>query len=145
MLHIIKDINDQFWSHLTEDPVRPHIAVEQRIGSNRDIFASVDQDQVTAITCVSYQHTVPMDESELFDQLDNATVVIFYTIWSYAAGAGRQLIFDAVQHIQQHHPEIKRFVTLSPKTEMARKFHLKNGAVVHRENVSSVNYEYLNV
>jgi hypothetical protein len=33
-------------------------------------------------------------------------------------------------------------VTLSPKTEMARKFHLKNGAEVFRENPDTVNYLY---
>jgi hypothetical protein len=33
-------------------------------------------------------------------------------------------------------------VTLSPKTEMARRFHLKNGAGVYRENSTTVNYIY---
>jgi hypothetical protein len=33
-------------------------------------------------------------------------------------------------------------VTLSPKTDMARKFHLKNGAKIFRENEETVNYEY---
>jgi hypothetical protein len=40
---------------------------------------------------------------------------------------------------------IKRFVTLSPKTEMAKRFHLKNGAIVFRENEETVNYEYIRV
>jgi hypothetical protein len=33
-------------------------------------------------------------------------------------------------------------VTLSPKTEMARRFHLKNGAIIFRENIETINYEY---
>jgi hypothetical protein len=33
-------------------------------------------------------------------------------------------------------------VTLSPKTDMARRFHLKNGAAVYRENLETVNYLY---
>jgi hypothetical protein len=33
-------------------------------------------------------------------------------------------------------------VTLSPKTEMARRFHHKNGATTYRENADSVNYQY---
>jgi hypothetical protein len=33
-------------------------------------------------------------------------------------------------------------VTLSPKTEMARKFHTSNGAKTLKENDETVNYEY---
>jgi len=50
-----------------------------------------------------------------------------------------------VRQIKQTFPTITRFVTLSPKTEMARRFHLKNGAVVFRENEETVNYEYISV
>jgi hypothetical protein len=67
---------------------------------------------------------------------------VFYTIWSYAAGAGRELIEQARTEIEQTHPEVKTYVTLSPKTEMARRFHLKNGAEVYRENADSINYLY---
>jgi len=52
------------------------------------------------------------------------------------------LLMAIVNQIRQEYPKITRFVTLSPKTEMARKFHLKNGAFVMRENESSINYEY---
>jgi hypothetical protein len=74
---------------------------------------------------------------------DDPKVAIFYTIWSYKAGAGRQLIFDAVKYIKENRKDINRFITLSPKTEMARRFHIKNGAVVFRDNMETVNYEYL--
>ena len=63
-------------------------------------------------------------------------------LWSYAAGAGRRLIEEAQEKIRQEHPEVDTYVTLSPKTEMARKFHLKNGAEVFRENPDTVNYLY---
>ena len=143
MLHLIKDIADSFFSFLTDDPVRPNIPTVERVGSNKDIFVSRENDEVTAITCVSYQETVPTKESELFEVCDTATVAIFYTIWSYKPGAGRQLILDSVQYIKENKKEIVRFVTLSPKTEMARRFHLKNGAVVFRDNEETINYEYL--
>ena len=145
MLHTIKDTDDEFLNFINDDPVRGHIPVISRLGHGRDVFASVKDNQVTAVTCVSYQNSIPRNESGLFESADQPGVVVFYTIWSYAAGAGRQLIFDAVKHIQQHQPSVKRFVTLSPQTEMARRFHLKNGAVVFRENVDSVNYEYINL
>ena len=71
------------------------------------------------------------------------TTAVFYTIWSYAPGAGRNLIFEAVDYIKTTYPSIRRFVTLSPKTEMAKRFHIKNGAITFRENQETVNYEYL--
>jgi len=144
MLHLIKTITDTFIDFLQQDPVRPHIPNSVRVGENRDIFVARKEDQtVKAITCVSYQRTVPTGESELFEQCDNPEVVVFYTIWSYEPGAGRALIFEARDWIQQNRPEIKRFVTLSPPTEMARRFHIKNGAQVYRQNPDTVNYEYL--
>jgi hypothetical protein len=127
---------------LNQDPVRPHIPHTQRLGDSKDIFVlRDDENKAKAITCVSYQQSIPTSESELF--LDGqADTAVFYTIWSYVPGAGRALIFDAVKHIKETKPEIKRFVTLSPKTEMAKKFHHKNGAITFRENHESVNYEY---
>lgn len=141
MLHLIRDYADRFWSFLLEDPVRPQIPTEQRVGTNRDIFVLHDQDRVDAITCVSYQSQVPEREAELF-QPGDATIAVFYTIWSYRAGAGRELILNSVDRIRQDHPSIKRFVTLSPKTDMARRFHLRNGAIICQENQDTINYEY---
>jgi hypothetical protein len=37
---------------------------------------------------------------------------------------------------------VNKFVTLSPKTEMAKKFHTKNGATLYSENIDSYNFEY---
>ena len=141
MLHLIRDYADRFWSFLLEDPVRPQIPTEQRVGTNRDIFVLHDQDRVDAITCVSYQSQVPEREAELF-QPGNPTIAVFYTIWSYRQGAGRELIFDSVNRICQDYPSIKRFITLSPKTDMARRFHLRNGAIICQENQDTINYEY---
>ena len=142
MLHLIKDFADSFFGFLKEDPVRPTIPHDLRIGPNRDVFVLKDQNDIRAITCVSYQDFVPSDEKELFSMVDQPTVAVFYTIWSYAPGAGRQLIFDSVNHIRNQQTNIQRFVTLSPKTDMARRFHLKNGANVFKENIETVNYEY---
>lgn len=143
MLDLIKNLSETFLKLLSEDPVRPHIPYIDRIGDNKDVFVMRDEsDNVTAITCVSYQNTIPTSESELFFVSDEPDTAIFYTIWSYRQGAGRQLIFESVKYIKENKPNIKRFVTLSPKTDMAKKFHLKNGAIVFRENGETVNYEY---
>ena len=144
MLHLINDLSDKFFNFLSEDPVRPNIPHVDRVGNNKDIFVMRDEDdKAQAITCVSYQKSVPTSEADLFEMCEEPEIAVFYTIWSYKAGAGRQLIFDAAQYIKENRPEIKRFVTLSPKTEMAKRFHLKNGALVFRENTDTVNYEYL--
>jgi hypothetical protein len=145
MLYLIKEAADNLIKFLTEDPVRPHIPQCDRIGENKDIFVLREDDKVNAITCVSYQSSVPENESGLFEKCNEPNVAVFYTIWSYQPGAGRQLILDSVKYIQETNKNITRFVTLSPKTEMAKRFHLKNGAVIFRENEESVNYEYQEV
>ena len=83
---------------------------------------------------------VPHTEGEL--GLLGNHVAAFYTIWSYQSGAGRRLIREARHYIEQTRPEIRRFVGLSPKTEMARRFHMANGARTLSENADTVNYEY---
>lgn len=141
MLYTIRDQNDRWLHRIQEDPVRPHIPAHERIGPNRDIFLSLDGQRVQAITCVSYHSDIPSDERDLFCQ-DPPRVAVFYTIWSYASGAARALLFDAVDHIRRTQAEIQRFVTLSPKTDMAHRFHIGNGAGILRENASTINYEY---
>ena len=143
MLHLIESLTDKFFELIYQDPVRPNVPHVDRIGANKDIFVFRDEDdKVKAITCVSYQSSIPTKESELFETTDDPSIAVFYTIWSYVPGAGRALIFDAVRHIKETRPEIIRFITLSPKTEMAKRFHTKNGAGVYRENDETVNYEY---
>ena len=146
MIDTIKTITDQLYNLLTDDPVRPTIPHLDRVGENKDIFVLRDSTgEIKAITCVSYQKTIPTKESELFEKCSNPNVAVFYTIWSYAPGAGRKLIFDAVEYIKQSNKNIDRFVTLSPKTDMAKRFHTKNGAIVFRDNPETVNYEYKEV
>ena len=143
MLHLIESLTDKFFELIYQDPVRPNVPHVDRLGANKDIFVFRDEDdKVKAITCVSYQSSIPTKESELFETTDSPTIAVFYTIWSYVPGAGRALIFDAVRHIKETRPEIIRFITLSPKTEMAKRFHTKNGAGVYRANDETVNYEY---
>ncbi len=142
MLHVIRDINDPLIHLIADDPVRPHIPAEQRIGPNKEVLVTLEDGKPTAVVCVSYQHDVPEDESGLIS-CNSPLAAIFYTIWSYSPGAGRSMIFTARDHVLANHPTVTRFVTLSPQTNMAKKFHLRNGAVVFRENATSVNYEYL--
>ena len=85
---------------------------------------------------------MPEDVAGLTDVSEIPTTVVFYSIWSYKPGAGRELLLQTVKNIKEDYPTVTTFVTLSPPTEMARRFHLKNGATVYRTNTETVNYEY---
>jgi hypothetical protein len=144
MLHIITDLRDNLLDLIKDDPVRPELPAEFRVNNNSRIFVLRDDQtqQPLAVTCVKFLSEIPQDVDDLADLAVNTNTAVFYTIWSYAAGAGRRLIQEAQREIQREQPEINTYVTLSPKTEMARRFHLKNGAEVFRENADTVNYLY---
>jgi hypothetical protein len=142
MLHAIDSHTDEFFKFIREDPVRPHIPEQKRISPSKQIFCLHEDNKPQAITCVSYQSSIPVTEDDLFNESVDPDIAVFYTIWSYAPGAGRQLIMDAVNFIKNERKNIKQFVTLSPPTDMARRFHIKNGASVYRINNDTVNYEY---
>lgn len=145
MIHTIKSLTDSFIKFLFDDPVRPNIPHDKRIGDNKEIFVlSDDNTTCEAITCVSYHDFVPQTEEDLFTISPAPKIAVFYTIWSYKPGAGRKLLLDSVDYIKQNHKDVERFVTLSPKTKMADVFHKRNGAIVFRENNETINYEYLN-
>ncbi len=142
MLQTFTTITEEIVRLLKDDPVRPEIPAERRINANSRIYVLKDGDKTQAVTCVKFLNDIPAAVDDLVDSVDSATTAVFYTIWSYAAGAGRDLIVAAQQAIEQELPNIKTFVTLSPKTEMARRFHLKNGAGIYRENSDTINYIY---
>ena len=143
MLHIINDLQDNLLRLIKDDPVRPEIPVEQRVNSNSRIFVlKDDQGEPLAVTCVKFLADIPANVEDLANTVINTNTAVFYTIWSYAAGAGKRLIEEAQKQIKEEKPEVTTYVTLSPKTEMARRFHHKNGAETYRENETSVNYLY---
>lgn len=143
-LHIITDLLDPFCRLISDDPVRPEIPLEFRVSASSEIFVLLDDsDQPTAAVCCAYRNQIPSTVVELAQQPDSLPhVAVFYTIWSYQPGAGRRLIISARDWIMNNRPSISEFVTLSPTTDMARVFHLRNGAAVFRVNSDTVNYLY---
>jgi hypothetical protein len=143
MLKIIQDLNDPLIDLVRDDPVRPAIPTASRVHDHAEILVLLNNETNSpeAVVCVAYLDSVPTTETELGKTGDN--VAAFYTIWSYAPGAGRRMIREARAHIESTRPTITRFVTLSPKTEMARKFHLSNGASVLADNETTINYLYV--
>jgi len=142
MLKFITDITDPLLEFIKDDPVRPEIPVDFRVSPNRFVSGLIEGEDPQAMVCVSLCDQVPSSVTELAQEALAPTTAIFYTIWSYAPGAGKELLMQTVDQIKEQFPTVTRFVTLSPKTEMARRFHHKNGAVTLRENEDTVNYEY---
>ena len=63
-------------------------------------------------------------------------------MWSYQKGAGRTIVNAVAKEIHESERATK-FVTLSPLTEMAEKFHIRNGAELLEKHKSCQNFEYI--
>ena len=143
LLEKISQLSDELLTLLKDDPVRPEIPAEQRVDQNAQVYVlKNDEGKPVAVTCVKFLESIPASVDNLAEITMTTSTAVFYTIWSYAAGAGKDLIQAAQKDIKETKPEITTFVTLSPKTEMARRFHHKNGAETYRENADTVNYLY---
>jgi hypothetical protein len=94
------------------------------------------------MVCISFHDFVPASVTDLLNVSTDPTTAVFYTIWSYQSGSGARLLRESLPTLKNRIPTLNTFVTLSPKTEMARRFHLKNGASILRENSDTINYHY---
>lgn len=142
MLRFITDLANPLLEFVKDDPVRPEIPVENRVGKNKLISSFVENEKPKAMVCISFHDFIPTTVADLAKEALEPNTAIFYTIWSYVPGAGQELLRETVDQIREQFPNITRFVTLSPKTATARRFHIRNGASVLRENEETVNYEY---
>jgi len=149
---MIKSVRtDYYLNFIKDDPVRPHLPTFWRVEPNREVYVIEDDttNDLNAMICVAYCDQVPVDEGELEkfstpaeENAPEGHIAVFYTVWSYKPGAGRDLVLGVADLIRRTKPHVTRFVTLSPMTDMARRFHLRNGASVLQVNSTSVNYEY---
>ena len=134
--HIINNV-------IEDDPVRPHISADWRTRSGREVYGLYTDEsfeQLRAVICVAYTDEVPTCEKDM--QWVGTDIAVFYTVWSYDKGAGRDIVFAVAEHIRNTNPDVKRWVTLSPLTEMAKNFHLKNGAKFLQKHMDCQNFEY---
>ena len=121
--------------YIKTDPVRPHISAAERLTPGRQMYHLNEE----AFLCTVYLDRVPDTEEQLLS-CDVGSIVVAYTVWSLKKGMGRTIILEALKMIEEH--PFDRFVTLSPKTDMATKFHLNTGAKLIAENPHSNNFEY---
>ena len=141
-----------------DDPVRPHLDTNFRISADREVYALYDDkyaefddpdEDIKAVICVAYTNEVPKDEYELnlFSQQacqdgQRGHIAVFYTVWSYSKGAGRTIVNAVAQELHESE-RATRFVTLSPLTEMAERFHIRNGAKLLEKHETCQNFEYI--
>lgn len=114
-------------------------SVYWRSFGNRKVWYIGSEERPDAIVCVAFTRVLPEYYQDL---LDSGDILTCYTLWSYRKGAGTDLIEAVRNHVLENHKTVTRLVTMSPKTEMARNFHFKNGAFMARENKLTINYEY---
>ena len=134
---------------VSEDPVRPELDLEWRLFAERKIYGLKYENNIEAIVCVAYTNEVPttVREMDYMSQVacqDNqcGKIAVAYTVWSRKRGAGREIINKLYDFLKTERVKTKRLVTLSPLTDMAYKFHTKNGAKLLNHNETSYNFEY---
>ena len=137
---MIRLATKQELEHIAKDPVRPHLSKEWRTRSGREVYVLERDGEVAACLCVAYMDEVPTSENDM--KWVGMKCAVFYTVWSYKPGAGREIVNGVAERIKAQRPWVKRFVTLSPLTEMARKFHIKNGAKFIGKHHDCQNFEY---
>ena len=143
LVQITKHNYEEFKFKVDEDPVRGELDLNFRLTANRSIFVLANSSYESAI-CVAFTNEVPttVDELDLLSKVAGGNIAVFYTVWSKRPKAGRDLVFAVSDYIIENSEHVKRFVTLSPKTNIAYRFHTMNGASLIQENSMTDNYEY---
>ena len=137
----------------SEDPVRPELDNEFRSNYGRKIFGVKYGGEIHAVMCFAYTNEIPRTVEELDKFSHDAflqsamrdqnvgQIAIAYTVWSKKKGGGKLIVKEVFKKIKASN-HLNRLVTLSPLTEMATKFHSKNGAKLLQINETTQNFEY---
>ena len=136
-----------------EDPVRPELDLSFRRSYGRKIYGVKYGGEIHAVMCFAYTNRIPKDVNELDKFSHDAflqsaqrdqkvgQIAIAYTVWSKKKGGGKLIVKEVFKKIKKSN-HLNRLVTLSPLTEMATKFHSKNGAKLLQINETTQNFEY---
>ena len=110
-----------------------------RTSYGRRIFGVKYKKEICAIMCFGFTNEIPKTVEELDLMTKDAylqsalrdqkvgKIAIAYTIWSKKIG-GKLIVKEVFKKIKKSN-HLNRLVTLSPLTDMARNFHLRNGAI----------------
>ena len=136
-----------------EDPVRPELDNNFRTEYGRKIYGVKYRDEICAIMCFGFTNDIPKTVEELDLMTKDAhlqsalrdqnvgKIAIAYTVWSKKKGGGKLIVKEVFKKIKKSN-HLNRLVTLSPLTDMARNFHIRNGAKELRVNKETQNFEY---
>ena len=136
-----------------EDPVRPELDNDFRTSFGRKIYGVKYKNEIHAVMCFAFTNKVPKDVVQLdkfsHDAFLQSTqrgqnvgqIAIAYTVWSKKKGGGKLIVKEVFKKIKKSN-HLNRLVTLSPLTEMATKFHTRNGAKLLQVNETTQNFEY---
>ena len=137
----------------SEDPVRPELDNNFRTGYGRRIYGVRYKGDIHAVMCFAYTNKIPRSVEELEKLSTDAflqsalrdqnigKIAIAYTVWSKKKGGGKLIVKEVFKKIKKSN-HLNRLVTLSPLTEMASKFHIRNGAKLVQVNETTQNFEY---
>ena len=136
-----------------EDPVRPELDNVFRRSYGRKIYGVKYGGEIHAVMCFAYTNKIPKNVDELNKLSHDAylqsaqrdqnigKIAIAYTVWSKKKGGGKLIVKEVFKKIKRSN-HLNRLVTLSPLTEMATKFHTRNGAKLLQINETTQNFEY---
>ena len=125
-----------------EDPVRPELGADFKTKPGRGVFGLRKGETYVAFLCYALTTGVPKNVTQLdFMTAKDGPVAVPYTVWSREKGAGKRIVRKVIENVRDT-GMAERVVTLSPLTEMARRFHLRNGAKELQVNEDTVNFEY---
>ena len=136
-----------------EDPVRPELDIIFRRSHGRKIYGVKYMGEIHAVMCFAYTNHIPKNVEELDKFSQDAflqstlrgqnvgQIAIAYTVWSKKKGGGKLIVKEVYKKIKKSN-HLNRLVTLSPLTEMASKFHTRNGAKLIQVNETTQNFEY---
>ena len=137
-----------------EDPVRPELDLQFRQSYGRKIYGLKDDvGEISAIICFAFTNEVPktVEEMEMMSydaalqSIHRAgvqgSIAIAYTVWAKKKGGGRAIVNEVYKMVKKSN-HLNRLITLSPLTDMARNFHIKNGAKELQVNEKTQNFEY---
>ena len=138
----------------SEDPVRPELDLAFRQTYGRKVYGLKDDvGDIAAIICFAFTDEVPKTIEQM-DQMSydaalkavhragvQGSIAIAYTVWAKKKGGGRAIVNEVYKMVKNSN-HLNRLVTLSPLTDMARNFHIKNGAKELQVNETTQNFEY---
>ena len=136
-----------------EDPVRPELDNVFRRSYGRKIYGVRYMGEIHAVMCFAYTNEIPKNVEEL-DKLSHdaflrsaqrdqnvGQIAIAYTVWSKKKGGGKLIVNEVFKKIKNSN-HLNRLITLSPLTDMATKFHSRNGANLIQVNETTQNFDY---